>query len=330
MTLFVFTQRLRRDLLTGLLLGGLACVGLAQAQSWPQKPIRVIVNFPPGGAADQIARAVAQPLGEALGQSVVVENRAGANGNIGGEAVAKSAADGHTLLMSSGGMVSINPHLYNKMPFDPMKDLVPVAAAARVLVFLEVRPSLQISDFKTFLDFIKANPGKLSFGSPGNGSSPHLAAEMMKAQSNTFAVHVPYRGAAPAMQDLLAGQIDFMFDPGIGLQHVRSGKLKMLGVGSPKRSPLFPDVPTLDELGLKGFDADSWFGFYAPAGTPPEVVQRLNREINAALATTAVKDRIQALGGIPAPMSGADFGQSAKTDSERFGQLIKTRNIRGD
>ena len=330
MTLFVSSQRSRRLMLRGLMLCGLAFMGLVQAQSWPQKPIRVIVNFPPGGAADQIARAVAQPLGEALGQSVVVENRGGANGNIGGEAVAKSAADGHTLLMSSGGMVSINPHLYNKMPFDPVKDLVPVAAAARVLVFLEVRPSLPINDFKTFLDYIKANPGKLSFGSPGNGSSPHLAAEMMKAQSNTFAVHVPYRGAAPAMQDLLAGQIDFMFDPGIGLQHVRSGKLKMLAVGSPKRSPLFPDVPTLDELGLKGFDADSWFGFYAPAGTPVEVVQRLNREINAALATPAVKDRIQALGGIPAPMSAADFGQNAKTDSERFGQLIKTRNIRGD
>jgi tripartite-type tricarboxylate transporter receptor subunit TctC len=330
MTLFVSSQRLRRLVLTAMCVGGLTVVGLAQAQSWPQKPIRVIVNFPPGGAADQIARAVAQPLGEALGQSVVVENRGGANGNIGGEAVAKSAADGHTLLMSSGGMVSINPHLYNKMPFDPVKDLVPVAAAARVLVFLEVRPGLQINDFKTFLDFVKANPGKLSFGSPGNGSSPHLAAEMMKAQSQTFAVHVPYRGAAPAMQDLLAGQIDFMFDPGIGLQHVRSGKLKMLAVGSPKRSPLFPDVPTLDELGLKGFDADSWFGFYAPAGTPVDVVQRLNREINAALNSPAVKDRIQALGGIPAPMSAADFGQSAKTDSERFGQLIKSRNIRGD
>ena len=330
MSLFVFSQRLRRLVITAMCVGGLTVVGLAQAQSWPQKPIRVIVNFPPGGAADQIARAVAQPLGEALGQSVVVENRGGANGNIGGEAVAKSAADGYTLLMSSGGMVSINPHLYNKMPFDPMKDLVPVAAAARVLVFLEVRPGLQINDFKTFLDFVKANPGKLSFGSPGNGSSPHLAAEMMKAQSQTFAVHVPYRGAAPAMQDLLAGQIDFMFDPGIGLQHVRSGKLKMLAVGSPKRSPLFPDVPTLDELGLKGFDADSWFGFYAPAGTPADVVQRLNREINAALNIPAVKDRIQALGGIPAPMSAADFGQNAKTDSERFGQLIKTRNIRGD
>lgn len=302
----------------------------ALAQAWPGKPIKVIVNFPPGGAADQIARAITLPLQEALGQPVVVENRAGANGNIGGEAVAKAPADGYTLLMSSGGMVSVNPHLYPKMAFDPARDLVPVAAAARVLVFLEVKPALPVNNVKEFLAYMKANPGKLSFGSPGNGSSPHLAAEMMKAQTNTFAVHVPYRGAAPAMQDLLGGQLDFMFDPGIGLAHVRAGKLKLLAVGSLKRSPLFPDVPTLDEAGLKDFDADTWFGFYAPAGTPPEVVSRLNREINKILGTAAVVERITAIGGIPAPMSPADFNIRTTSDGTRFGALIRARSIKAE
>jgi tripartite-type tricarboxylate transporter receptor subunit TctC len=270
------------------------------------------------------------PLAEALGQPVVVENRGGANGNIGGEAVAKAPADGYTLLMSSGGMVSVNPHLYPKMSFDPAKDLTPVAAAARVLVFLEVKPSMPVNNAKEFVAYLKANPGKLSFGTPGNGSSPHLAAEMMKAQTGTFAVHVPYRGAAPAMQDLLGGQLDFMFDPGIGLQHVKAGKLKLLAVGSSKRSPLFPDVPTLDEAGLKNFDADTWFGFYAPAGTPPAIVTRLNTEINKALASQAVKDRILAIGGIPAPMSPSDFNMRAQIDGARFGALIRARNIKGD
>lgn len=299
-------------------------------QAWPAKPVKVIVNFPPGGAADQLARAIGVPLAEALGQPVVVENRGGANGNIGGEAVAKAPADGYTLLMSSGGMVSVNPHLYPKMSFNPAKDLVPVAAAARVLVFLEVKPTLPVNNVKEFLAYLKANPGKLSFGSPGNGSSPHLAAEMLKAQTNSFAVHVPYRGAAPAMQDLLGGQLDFMFDPGIGLQHVKAGKLKLLAVGSAKRSPLFPDVPTLDEAGLKNFDADTWFGFYAPAGTPPAIVSRLNQEINKILATQPVKDRIMAIGGIPAPMSPSDFNMRAAIDGTRFGALIRARNIKGD
>ncbi|MCJ0762168.1 Bug family tripartite tricarboxylate transporter substrate binding protein [Variovorax terrae] len=302
----------------------------ALAQAWPAKPIRLVVNFPPGGAADQLARMVGQPLSEALGQPVVIENRAGANGNIGGEVVAKSPADGYTLLMSSGGMVSINPHLYPKMPFDPAKDLVPVAAIARVLVYLEVKPSLPVKNVQEFLAYLKANPGKLSFGSPGNGSSPHLAAEMMKAQTNLYAVHVPYRGAAPAMQDLLGGQIDFMFDPGIGLQHVKSGKLKLLAVGSPKRSPLFPDVPTLEEAGLKNFDADTWFGFYAPSGTPAEVITRVNREVNKILGTPAIRERITAIGGVPAPMVPADFGARASIDGVRFGALIRARNIKGD
>ena len=324
-----FFQPGRRTLLALALIAS-SLFSAAQAQTWPAKPVKVIVNFPPGGAADQLARAIGTPLAEALGQPVVVENRGGANGNIGGEAVAKAPADGYTLLMSSGGMVSVNPHLYPKMSFNPAKDLVPVAAAARVLVFLEVKPSLPVNNVKEFLAYLKANPGKLSFGSPGNGSSPHLAAEMLKAQTNSFAVHVPYRGAAPAMQDLLGGQLDFMFDPGIGLQHVKAGKLKLLGVGSAKRSPLFPDVPTLDEVGLKNFDADTWFGFYAPAGTPPAVVSRLNQEINKILATQPVKDRIMAIGGIPAPMSPSDFNMRAAIDGTRFGALIRARNIKAE
>ncbi|MEQ1804947.1 MAG: tripartite tricarboxylate transporter substrate binding protein [Burkholderiaceae bacterium] len=310
----------------------LACVtsSPALAQAWPNKPIKVIVNFPPGGAADQLARTIGVPLQEALGQNVVIENRAGAGGNLGGDAVAKSPADGYTLLMSSGGMVSVNPHIYAKMPFDPAKDIVPVAAAARVLVYLVVRSENPVRDVAGFLADLKANPGRRSFGSPGNGSSPHLSAEMLKSQTGTFAVHVPYRGAAPALTDLLGGQLDFIFDPGIGIPHIRSGKLRLLAVGSLKRSPLFPDVPTLDEAGLKGFDADTVFGFYAPAGTPPAVIERLNAEINRGLATPAVKERINAIGGIAAPMSAAEFGSKAAEDSQRFGAISRERKIVGD
>jgi len=318
--------------LFGLFALGIACAfsATAQAQAWPSKPLKIVVNFPPGGAADQIARAVAAPLQTALGQTVVVENRAGSGGNLGGDVVAKSPPDGHTLLMSSGGMVSVNPHIYAKMPFDPAKDLVPVAAAARVLVFLVVRTENPAKDFKAFLADLKAHPGQRSFGSPGNGSSPHLATEMMKARTGTYAVHVPYRGAAPALTDLLGGQLDFLFDPGIAIPHVRSGKLRMLAVGSPQRSPLFPDVPTLDELGLKGFDADTVFGFYAPTGTPEAVITRLNTEINRILATPALKERISALGGVSAPMSPAEFAAKAVEDSKRFGAIIRERKIVGD
>ena len=302
----------------------------ASAQAWPSKPIRLIVNFPPGGAADQIARAISVPLQDASGQSVVVENRAGAGGNVGGDALAKSPPDGYTLLLTSGGLVSINPAIYPKMPFDPIKDIIPVAAAARVLVFLEVKPTLPVNDIRAFITYMKANPGKLSYGSPGNGSSPHLAGEMLKDMTQSFAVHVPYRGAAPAMQDLLGGQVDFMFDPGIGLNQVRAGKLKLLAVGSPKRSPLFPDVPTLDEVGLKGFDADTVFGFYAPTATPADIVTRLNREINKILGTQAVRDRIAALGGEATPMSPGEFAAKAQADTARFGKLIRERRIVGD
>ena len=319
----------RRRVAAALL--ALAATPLVFAQSaWPTKPVRVIVNFPPGGAADQLARTIAAPLQEALGQPVTVENRAGAGGNLGGDVVAKSAADGYTLLFSSGGMVSVNPHIYPRMPFDPTKDIAPVAAAARVLVFLVVRSESPIKDYAGFIADLKANPGRRSYGSPGNGSSPHLASEMMKSMSSSFAVHIPYRGAAPALTDLLGGQLDFLFDPGIAVPHIRSGKLRLLAVGSPARSPLFPDAPTLNEAGLKGFDADTVFGFYAPAGTPAAVTTRLNSEINRILGTAAARERITAIGGVPAPMSPGEFASKMADDSKRFGAIVRERKIVGD
>ena len=320
----------RRHLLATLALTASPLPTAWAQPAWPNKPVRLVVNFPPGGAADQLARALGVPLQEALGQPVVVENRGGSGGNLGGDVVAKAAADGYTLLMSSGGMVSVNPHIYPRMPFDPVKDLVPVAAVARVLVFLVVRSDSPLKDWPAFLADLKAQPGRRSFGSPGNGSSPHLATEMMKSQTATFAVHVPYRGAAPALTDLLGGQLDFSFDPGIAIPHIRAGRLRLLAVGSPKRSPLFPDVPTLAERGLKGFDADTVFGLYAPAGTPAAVVARLNGEVNRILATAPMQERITALGGVPAPMSAAEFGTKASEDSQRFGAIIRERKIVGD
>lgn len=311
-------------------LGALTAAPTALAQTWPDKPLKIVVGFPPGGAADQIARLVATPLGEALGQPVVVENRAGANGNIAGDAVAKAPADGYTLLMGSGGMVSVNPHIYSRMAFDPVKDLTPVASAARVLVYLMARPTLEVKSAQELIAHAKANPGRLSYGSAGNGSSPHLAGEMLKSQAGIFAVHVPYRGAAPALTDLMGGQIDYYFDPGIGLQHAKAGRTKLLAVGSMKRSPLFPDVPTLDEIGLKGFDADSVFGFYAPASTPAPVVNRLNQEINRILGIAAARDRIAALGGEALPLSPAEFGKRGADDSQRFGAIIRERKISAD
>jgi len=304
--------------------------GPALAQAWPNKPIRLVVNFPPGGAADQIARSVGVPLGEALGQPVVIENRPGANGNIGADAVAKSPPDGYTLLMSSGGAFSVNPHLYTKLPFDPVKDLVPVAAAARILVFLVVRPDLPAKSVDEFVALARANPGKLTYGSPGSGSSPHIAGEMLKRAANIDIVHVPYKGAAPALTDLLGGQLDFMFDPGIGLPQVRAGKLRLLAVGSPKRSPLFPDTPTLAEAGMVGFDADSWFGFYAPAGVPADILARLNREINRALQTTAVRERITALGAEVVALSADEFAALQRADRERFGAVVREAGIKLD
>lgn len=321
---------MKKLLRAALFAAGLSAGTLGYAQNWPSQPIKIIVNFAPGGAADQLARVVAPLLNEALKQPVIVENKTGAGGNLGGLQVAKATADGYTLLMSSGGMVSINPHIYPKMPFDPAKDLVPVASIARVPFYLVVRAESSIKDYKGLIAELKARPGRFSFGSPGNGSSPHLAAEMLKSETGTFAIHIPYRGAAPALSDLLGGQIDFLFDPGIAIQHVKSGRLRMLAVASPKRAPQMPDVPTLDELGMKGFDADAVFGLYAPAGTPQAIVDQLNSEVNRALNAPATKEKIFALGNVPQPMTPNEFRLKGVADSQRFGAVIRARGIQGD
>lgn len=321
----------------GVALAATLAAGSALAQAaptaarWqPAKPVRIIVNLPPGTAMDLIARVIAQPLSESLGQQVVIENRGGAGGLIGGEAVARAQPDGHTLLATPGSLMSIVPAVYDKMPMDPNKDLVPVAGLARALLFLVARPAVPAVNLQEFVAHLKANPGKLSYGSAGNGSSPHLAGEMFKRDAGVFAVHVPYRGTAPALQDLLAGQLDFMFDAGAGLEQVRAGRLKLLAIGNAQRSSLFPEVPTLQEAGLKNFDASTTYGIYLPAGTPAPVVARLNEEINRALQQKTVRDRIAALGAEVVSGSPADLARVNQDDGRRFGAIARERNIKPD
>ncbi|MCX7661038.1 MAG: tripartite tricarboxylate transporter substrate binding protein [Caldimonas manganoxidans] len=317
-----------RRAVCAMLLGMVA--GPVLAQDYPTQPIRMIVSFPPGGAADVIGRAIATGLSEAFKQNVIVENRPGANGNIGADAVAKSAPDGYTLLMSSGGTITANPFLFSKMPFDPEKDLIPVASAAVVHPYLVVHPSLPVNTVQEFIAYVRAHPGKLSYGSAGIGSSLHLAGEMLKRDAKIEATHVPYRGAAPALNDLLAGQVHFMFDSGPGLKHAQAGKLKLLAVGSAQRSPQVPHVPTLAESGLPGFDADTVFGVYAPAGTPTAIVNKLNAEINKVLRTPQAVAAIHAIGADILTMSVSEFVERQRAERARMGAFIKQAGIKLD
>ncbi|HVE49214.1 MAG TPA: tripartite tricarboxylate transporter substrate binding protein [Casimicrobiaceae bacterium] len=302
----------------------------ALAQDWPAKPVRIVVNFPPGGAADVLARALGTELSETLKQPFVVDNRPGANGNIGADAVAKSPADGYTFLMSSGGAVSINPFLYAKMPFDAEKDLVPVASVAVVRVFLLTHPSVPASDVKQFVAHMKSNPNKLSYGSAGTGSSPHIAGEMFKRAAQVDATHVPYKGAAPALTDLLGGQVQFMFDPGPGLRHAKEGKLKLLAVASGKRAPQFPDTPTFIELGMPSVDADTVFGIYAPAGTSMAIITKLHDEINRVLRSAKFTEVVNGLGAEASVSTLAEFAERQNQDRRRYGAFIREAGIKAE
>lgn len=302
----------------------------AQAPAWPVKPIRLIVSFPPGGAADVIARTLEPGLSAALKQPVVIENKPGANGNLGAELVAKAEPDGHTLLMSSGGTMTVNPFLYDRMAFDPVRDFAPVAATAVVRSYLVVHPSVPAGNVAEFLAYARAQQGKLTFGSAGIGSSLHLAGEMFKRTGRFEAVHVPYKGAAPALNDLLAGQVQFMFDSGPGLRQVAAGKLKLLAVGSPTRAKAQPNTPTLAESGMPGFDADTVFGIYAPARVNRDIVNRLNAEINKLLSTPKVQETLLAIGTETVPMSVGEFSNRMRRDRERLGGFIREAGVRAE
>ena len=308
----------------------------AQAQSWPSKPVRMIVPFPPGGTTDIVARSLGAELQKMWGQPVVIENRAGAGGNVGADAVAKSANDGYTLLMGTVGTHSINAALFaqsgNKMSFDPVKDFVPITLAAGVPNVMVINPNVPASSVNEFIAYAKANPGKLNMASSGNGTSIHLTGELFKTVTGTYMVHLPYRGSAPAMSDLLAGNTNVMFDnlPS-ALPHIKSGRLKALAVTSRVRSPALPDTPTIEEAAnLKGFDASSWFGLFAPAGTSRAIVDKIQSDVAKALAVPEVRDRFVSQGAQPGGNTPDQFAAFIRSEIEKWTKVVKASNAKID
>jgi tripartite-type tricarboxylate transporter receptor subunit TctC len=303
-------------------------LALAQA-AYPNRPIRFIVPFPPGGGAESTARLVGQKLGEALGQPVVIETRAGAGGNIGTEFVAKAAPDGYTILLSTNG-TAIQPHL-QKLNWDPLKDLVPVSLIATYPLVIATHPSTPGATLRELVAYAKANPGKLSYGSSGSGGPLHMGAELFKNTVGIDVLHIPYKGNAPATLAILSGEVNMTFDSLVGpLPNIRAGKLRGLAITGKKRSPVLPEVPTVIETGVANFVYESWNGVAAPAGTPPEIVQRLNAEIVKVVALPEVRDRLIALGYDPASNSPAEFAAMVAGDYQRFGKLVKEIGLRAD
>lgn len=328
LTSFLSRRRTLRALLGLSVLLGAAGAG-AQAP-WPTKPVRFVVAFPPGGLADVMMRSLQPQLGEALGQPIIIDNRGGAGGNVAGAEVVRSGGDGHTFLVTTSTTESVNPTMFNRMPFDPQKDLLPVALLANSQLFLITRPTLSPNTLKEFVAYAKANPGKLSYGSAGSGTTPHLAGELLKQSAGITAVHIPYKGAAPAIQDVMAGQIDFAFAPGTVFPTVKAGKLKVLAVASRKRTASAPDVPTFDELGIKDVYADTLFGVYAPQGVPPDVIERVNREINKVLAQPAIKARFVELGAEAVPFRPTEYKALVQAETRLFTDIVKARGIKAD
>lgn len=304
------------------------CGSQALAQPYPNRPIRLIAPFPAGGLADVLARLVGDEMSRGLGQPVVVENRAGAGGNTGADAVAKSDADGYTLLMSSAGILTANQFLYAKMPFDPETAFAPVSIIADMSMLVVVNPKVEANTLAEFVALAKAKPDKINFGSPGIGTTGHLGLAQFMQAAGIYLTHVPYRGAAPALNDLLAGQIDGVVDnPPTVLPHIRAGKLRPLAVAARQRLDLLPDVPTAAEAGVKNFEASSWFGIVAPAGTPADIIERLHREVVAALRKPMVADRIASSGARPVGNSPAEFAAQIRAERAMWGETIRGANI---
>lgn len=319
----------RARLLTLAILLATCLAPATQAQTYPERPIRLIAPFPAGGLADVLARAVGDELSRSLGQPVIVENRAGAGGNVGADAVAKSTPDGYTLLMASAGILTANQFLYATMPFDPEKDFVPVSNVADMPMMVVVNPNVQAKTLAELVALARANPGKLNFGSPGIGTTGHLGLALLMHAANVKVTHVPYRGAAPSITDLIAGQIDGVVDnPPTVLPHIESGKLRPLAVAARQRMALLPELPTAAEAGVANYEASSWFGVIAPAGTPPAVVARLHKEIAAAMQKPAVRERFAKTGARLLGNTPQEFARQINADRKMWGEVIKAAGIK--
>ena len=300
----------------------------AQAQTYPDRPIRLIAPFPAGGLADVLARAVGDEMNKTLGQPVIVENRAGAGGNTGADAVAKAAPDGYTLLMASAGILTANPFLYAQMPFNVETAFIPVSNVADMSMLVVVNPKVETKTLKEFVALAKAQPGKLNFGSPGIGTTGHLGLAMLMHAADLKIAHVPYRGAAPAITDLIAGQIDGVVDnPPTVISHIQSGTLWPLAVAAKERLALLPDVPTAAEQGVANYEASSWFGIAAPAGTPPAIIARLHQAIAAAVRTPAMQERFGKSGARLIGDSSKEFAARIGAERVMWGRIIKAANI---
>ena len=305
--------------------------GAVYAQTWPSRTIRLIVPFPPGGGNDVIARAVAQKLGERLGQQVVVDNRAGANGIVGLQALMQSAPDGHTIAVGAAGPLAVNPALYDKLPYDPLKDFAPITNMVNFPLLLVTHPSVPAKTTRELVALAKAKPGTLYYSSPGSGNSGHLAGELFNSVAGVKTVHVPYKGQGPALADLLAGQVQMLYSsiPSV-LPHVKQGQLNAIAVGSAKRVPSLPDIPTIAESGVPGYEAYSWVGMIAPAGTPKDIITRLNREIVDILKQKDVADKLNGQGALPVGDTPEQFGAYIKAEMEKWGAVVRAANIKVD
>ncbi|MDD2692784.1 MULTISPECIES: tripartite tricarboxylate transporter substrate binding protein [Simplicispira] len=319
-----FTRTTRRAAIGAIALAAATLSLGAAAQAYPTKPITIVVPFSAGGTTDILARLVGQYLTTELGQPVVVDNKAGAGGNIGGALAAKAPADGYTLFMGTVGTHAINAALYKKMPFDHVKDFAPLSRVANVPNLLVAHPSQPFKTVPEMIAYAKANPGKINFGSPGNGASPHLSGELFKSMAKVELTHIPYKGSAPAVSDLLGNQIAIMFDnmPSV-IPHVRSGKLRAIAISTAKRSPELPDVPTIAEAGVPGYEAVSWFGLFAPAATPKPVLDKLSTALSKVLANPEVQKKISAQGGETVNETPAQFAAFIRSETTKWGKVVK-------
>jgi tripartite-type tricarboxylate transporter receptor subunit TctC len=308
-----------------------AMVATAQAQSWPRKPITMVVPFPPGGTTDTTARLVAQEMSKSLGQPVVVENRAGANGNIGSASVARAAPDGYTLLVSGVGSNAINHGLYAKMPYDSRTDFAHITQMTSGPNVLVVKADFPAKSLKEFVDLARANPGKFNYASAGSGASGHLAMELLKETAGIKMDHIPYKGGAPALTDVMGGQVEAMFtNQDMPAPHVKSGKVRVLAVAALQRNPLYPDVPTVAESGFPGFSAESWNGLSAPAKTPKEIIDRLNAEAVKALQVSAVKERLESNGFVIVGSTPQQYADFIRAEIDKWSAVAKSSGAKVD